>query len=48
MKIVRGVALYHIPYKLQICYPHKIKIANTKVIEICNWTKIKVLNANQE
>ena len=53
MKIVRGVTLH--PHSLstvkslinfQICYPHKIKIADTKIIKICNQTKIKVLNVN--
>ena len=35
------------PLKIfQICYPHKIKIANTKIMKICNQTKIRVLKVN--
>ena len=30
----------------QICYPHRIKIGNTKVIKICSSTKIRALNVN--
>ena len=54
MKIDRGVTLY--PQSLftvkslinfQICYPHRVKIANTTILKICSGeTKIRVQNAN--
>ena len=53
MKIVRGVTLHPQSLftvksllNLQISYPHEIKFANTKIMEICNKTKIRVLNVN--
>ena len=30
----------------QICYSHKIRFANTKIMKICNKTRIRVLNVN--
>ena len=54
MKIVWGVTLH--PQSLftvkslinfQICYPHRIKIANRKIMKICSQTKIRVLNVNK-
>ena len=35
MNIIQGVS-----------YPHKIKVANAKIMRICNLTKIWVLNVN--
>ena len=35
-----------IPYKFLICYPHKIKIATTKIMKLCNKTEIRVLNVD--
>ena len=53
MKIVWGVTLH--PQSLftvksfinfQLCYPYKIKFANTKIMKICMLTKIRVMNLN--
>ena len=53
MKIARGVTLH--PQSLftvklliifQTFYPHKIKIANDKIMKICIPATIKVLNVN--
>ena len=53
MKIVWGVTLH--PQSLftvksfinfQLCYPYKIKFANTKIMKICMLTQIRVLNLN--
>ena len=53
MKIVRGVTLH--PQSLftlkslknfQIGFRHKIKMANTKIVKLCNLTKIWVQNVN--
>ena len=54
VKIVRGVTLHpqslftvkSLLKKFQIFYPQKIKIANTKIMKICNKTKIRVLDMN--
>ena len=35
-----------IPYKFSNLYPREIKIGNTKLMKMCNWTKIRVLNLN--
>ena len=53
MKIFGGVTLH--PQSLftvkslinfQICFPRKIKFANTKIMKICKKTKIRVLNVS--
>ena len=53
MKITQGVTLH--PQSLfmvksfiniQIHYPHRIKISNTKIMKISSETKIWVLNVN--
>ena len=56
VKLVRGVSIHHqslfslFPVKslisFQICYPLKIKFANTKIVEIFSQTKVRVLNIN--
>ena len=41
-------SLFMVKYLInsQICYPHKIRIAITKVMKICKCTRIRVLNVN--
>ena len=40
--IIHGPILY----RFQIFYPHRIEFANTKIMKICNKTKIRVPNVN--
>ena len=34
------------PYNFLLCHPRKIKIPSNKIVNICNQTKIRVLNVN--
>ena len=55
MKITQGLTL-HLQQlftvksliNLRICYPHRIKIANAKILKICSKTTMRVLNLKLE